>query len=229
MEVVHADVDGVPAVWLPGEGALQAGLVFRVGRADESLARGGLTHLVEHLVLHGVGQSDYHFNGATGPITTTFYTRGDADELSQFFTAVCAGLRQLPEERLETEKAILRTEASGRGQAVAHPLWRWRYGPAGFGLCGYDEFGLGDLTIDDLRNWSGRWFTRGNAAFWIVGGLPPDGVRLDLPDGPRQPAPAAPMVLPRTPAYVAAMDDDGYFGESTGRSRSATCGRPSST
>lgn len=85
MEVVRATVDGVPAVWLPGEGPLHAGLVFRVGRADESLARSGLTHLVEHLVLHGVGQSDYHFNGTTGPITTTFYGHGDADELRRFF------------------------------------------------------------------------------------------------------------------------------------------------
>jgi hypothetical protein len=37
------------------------------------------------LVLHGVGQSDYHFNGTTGPITTTFYGHGDADELRRFF------------------------------------------------------------------------------------------------------------------------------------------------
>jgi hypothetical protein len=31
-----------------------AGLTFRVGRADESLARGGVTHMIEHLALYPV-------------------------------------------------------------------------------------------------------------------------------------------------------------------------------
>ncbi len=201
-EIVRTEVDGVPALWLPGSGHMHAGLVFRVGRGDESVARGGVTHLIEHLVLHRAGISEYHANGVTGPITTTFYAHGASEQIARFLTAVCAALRDLPEERLETEKDILRTEASGRRESVGGTLRRWRYGPAGHGLSGYSEFGLGDLTIADLRAWSAQWFTKGNAVLWIAGGPPPDGVRLELPDGPRRPAPPAnSTVLPRTPAY----------------------------
>jgi hypothetical protein len=48
-EFARTSVDGVPAFWTHAGGGMAAGLVFRVGRADESLARGGVTHLIEHL------------------------------------------------------------------------------------------------------------------------------------------------------------------------------------
>jgi hypothetical protein len=44
-----------PQLIAPGPGPLSAGLVFRVGQADETLAWSGITHMVEHLALfrHG--------------------------------------------------------------------------------------------------------------------------------------------------------------------------------
>jgi predicted Zn-dependent peptidase len=208
VDFTRSDVDGVPTLWAPGRGSLRAGLVFRVGRADETLARGGITHLVEHLALHPVGLSDHPCNGTTGQITTTFDTQGDPDRIVAFFATVCRALRDLPLERLETEKSILRTEAHGRGAHVTSRLLRWRYGPATYGLADYPEFGLQDITGEDLRTWIARWFTRGNAVLWVAGGPPPAHLRLDLPDGPRRPAPPAMTVLPRTPAYFT-TDVDG--------------------
>ena len=223
MDFVRTEVDGVPAFWAEAEtgGELRAGLVFRVGRADETLARGGISHLVEHLALHQVGQTDYHFNGATGPTATTFFTQGDPGEVAHFFAAVCRALRDLPMDRLATERGILRAESSGRGRAVTEPLLPWRYGPATYGLSAYAEFGLDDLTPDDLRAWVARWFTRGNAALWVTGGPPPPRLRLDLPDGPRMAAPTPSSALPRTPAFFTGEADAVAFDAVVRRSAAA--------
>ena len=205
MELEYTEVDGVPAVWTRGAGdSLRLGLMFRVGRSDETFARGGITHLVEHLALHRVGLVDHDFNGSTAPTATTFVARGSATEVCEFVETVCHGLRRLPEERLGAERSILRTEADGRAYGLTERMAMWRYGPASYGLSGYPEFGLESLSIDDLRAWVDRWFTRGNVAIWCVGGPPPEGLRVDLPAGPRMPPALATSALPRTPAYFAA-------------------------
>src|ERR1700745_2959007 len=49
------EVDGVPLFWADAPGRGAAGLLFRVGRADESLAGAGVTHLVQELVLRALG------------------------------------------------------------------------------------------------------------------------------------------------------------------------------
>lgn len=206
MEPVRTEVDGVPAVWTRGGGdrPLVLGLAFRVGRADETLARGGITHLVEHLVLHQVGVTDYHFNGSTGPIVTTFVIRGGPDDVCRFVETVCAGLRRLPEERFEYERTVLRTEAQGTNRGGVDRLPVWRYGPATYGLPAYPEFGLADHTIETVQAWATDWFTRGNVVVWCSGGPPPAGLRLDLPDGPRRPPPTPTSALRRLPAYFTA-------------------------
>ena len=45
----ETEVDGVPTLLAPRNGPLAAGLTFRVGQADETLATAGITHLLEHL------------------------------------------------------------------------------------------------------------------------------------------------------------------------------------
>jgi predicted Zn-dependent peptidase len=208
--LTRTEVDGVPTLWV-AHGPPRAGLVFRVGRADESLISGGITHLLEHLALHRVGTPEAHFNGATGPAVTMFLAQGSAEDLADFFATVCAGLRQPPAERLEAEKAIIETEAHGRESGPADRLATWRYGPATYGLPTYPEFGLDALTLDDLHNWSATWFTRENAALWLTGGPPPPGLRLDLPAGQPMPAPTPSSALPRLPAYFASELDGVVF------------------
>ena len=195
------EVDGVPALIGPTVGAPHAGLAFRVGFADEPLARRGITHLVEHLALHSTGGADYHYNGSTGVEYTYFHMQGPAEDLTGFLAAVCASLRDLPTHRLAVEKDLLRAEATGRGPGPAESLSLRRHGARDYGMAGCPEWGLPAITADDLRSWVARYFTRQNAVLWLAGDPVPAGLRLDLPDGVRRPAPAPSSALPVTPAY----------------------------
>ncbi|QKW35760.1 hypothetical protein HUT06_18385 [Actinomadura sp. NAK00032] len=204
MDVTRTEIDGVPVFWsegAPADDGYRAALVFRVGRADESLSRGGLSHLVEHLVLHALGDTEYHHNGVVGADTTMFVTHGEPEKVADFLTAVCHSLGAPPMERLEAEKNILRTEAEGRDAGMVGRLLVWRYGAATFGLPAYPEHGLAAVTSDDVEEWTARWFTRNNAALVLIGGPPPEGLTLPLPAGERRPCPEPTSALPRTPAY----------------------------
>jgi len=207
VEFAQACVDGdVPVFWTESGDQMTAGLVFRVGRADEVLARGGITHLIEHLALYPLGASArMDYNGQVDAVTTTFMKRGSAQEITDFFTAVCASLRDLPVQRLEAESQVLRTEAEGRSAALSGPLLIERYGAETYGLPACPEFGIGSFQADELRAWTGQHFTRGNAAMWVVGGPPPSVIRLDLPDGPALPAPEPTRSESRTPGWVNAQ------------------------
>ncbi|SCL38317.1 Predicted Zn-dependent peptidase [Micromonospora rhizosphaerae] len=195
------EIDGVPTLLAPTGGPMHAGLVFRVGTADETLARAGVTHLLEHLALAPLGLADYHYNGATGAVFTYFHTQGSEQDIAAFLTAVCHHLHQPPMPRLEMEKEILRTEWSSRTPGAMDGVPLWRYGARDHGLTSYPEFGLPMLGPDDLRTWAARYFTRENAVLWIAGDRVPAGLRLPLPGGYRQPVPAASSALPQTPAY----------------------------
>ncbi|MCZ1000456.1 insulinase family protein [Streptomyces mirabilis] len=194
----HTEVDGIPTLFAYAAGPMRAGLVFRVGVADETLAGAGITHLVEHLALHRQGLADYHFNGATKAAFTHFHVEGAEHEIVAYLDGVCTSLLDLPMERLEIEKEILRTEEAGREPGQL-PLWR--YGAQGYGLVSYPEWGVRGLRPDDVREWAGTWFTRDNAVLWIAGERLPAGLSLKLPAGRRCPMPAVTSALPTAPAY----------------------------
>ncbi|MEU4424983.1 insulinase family protein [Actinoplanes sp. NPDC024001] len=191
------EVDGVPTLLAPVSGPMHAGLVFRVGLADETPARRGITHLVEHLVLPGPAQVSSHLNSRTGIEHTYFHVQGSAERITGFLAEVCAALRRLPVDRLDGEKEILRSEAEGR---VSDPLPMRRHGARDFGMPSYPEWGLDGLAAEHLHEWIARYFTRDNAALWVAGDELPEGLALDLPDGARQPAPAPSSALAQTPA-----------------------------
>ncbi|MEU0677733.1 insulinase family protein [Streptomyces sp. NPDC006172] len=205
--ISHTAVQGIPTLYAPAPGGneITAGLFFRVGRADETLATAGITHLVEHLALYRLGLSDLHYNGATANAYTLFHVTGSEAEVVSYLNSVCAGLRELPMDRLETEKEILRTEAAGRGGGSQLPLWR--YGAQSYGLSSYNELGTWSLTPDQVRHWAHTRFTRDNAVLWITSDRVPDGLDLTLPAGVRLPAPAPTSALPVTPAFI--RGDDG--------------------
>ncbi|MFI1804335.1 M16 family metallopeptidase [Streptomyces californicus] len=201
---VTTEVDGIPTLLAPtsGGGPVVAGLFFRVGAADETLATAGLTHLVEHLALHRHGVSDLHYNGSTAATHTHFVVSGTAEEVVAYLNGVCASLRDLPVERLATEREILRTEQAGRSRGPNHQLPLWRYGARGYGLASYPEYGTLHLTADAVRAWAATWFTRDNAVLWIASDTVPEGLDLTLPAGRRQPLPEPTSALPVTPAYL---------------------------
>ncbi|MFK4101375.1 M16 family metallopeptidase [Streptomyces sp. NPDC019531] len=208
--VAHTTVHGVPTLFAPRPGEITAGLFFRVGRADETLPTAGVTHLVEHLALHRLGLSDLHYNGATADTYTLFHVTGDESEVVTYLNSVCAALRDLPMDRLGTEKEILRTEAGSRGNGPMALMPMWRYGAQGYGLSSFDELGTRSLTADQVRHWAETHFTRDNAVLWFTGDRVPDGLDLTpLPSGHRLPTPAVTSALPVTPAYL--RGDDGHL------------------
>ncbi|MEU7279050.1 insulinase family protein [Streptomyces sp. NPDC045431] len=207
-------IDGVRTVVAHRPGPASAGLLFRVGSADETLATRGITHLVEHLALHrhGIdGVGPHHYNGTTDATHTHFHVTGDPAEVVAYLNDVCAALRDLPVERLETEKEILRTEAAGRGTGPHSDVPLWRYGAQGHGLASYHELGLPRLDAAAIRHWAATRFTRENAVLWISCDSPsgdlPEGLDVRLPSGPRHPMPAVTSALPHTPAFF--HGDDG--------------------
>jgi zinc protease len=149
-----------------------------------------------------VEEAGRHYNGQVDAVTTTFLRRGRPEELAEFFRAVCASLRKLPTERLESEKQVLRTEADRRTPGTADVLLSKRYGADTYGLSSYPEYGINAVQAPDLTAWASRHFTRGNAALWVAGGPPPGGLTLDLPDGLAAPAPQPASPPPLTPAYA---------------------------
>ncbi|MGY0235056.1 insulinase family protein [Longispora urticae] len=198
------EIDGVPVLFAPSPGPTRAGLVFRVGRADETLATAGITHLVEHLALHRHGTADYHYNGSTSATTTEFISQGTPESVVTFLADVCAGLRDLPLDRIPTELRIIETEQDGATMPAdqQHPLWR--HGARDFGLVSYPQWGVRTLTAARVTAWAAERFTRENAVLWIAGERIPEGLRLDLPSGRRWPLPTASSALPVVPAYFSA-------------------------
>src|SRR5258708_7653338 len=108
----RTEVDGVPTLWVPGPAPMRAGLMFRVGRADESLAWGGITHLVEHLALSGLGKRPYALNGQVDDNRTGFFVAGTTDEVGEFLSSLTTSLGTPPTDRVAVERQILLTEAA---------------------------------------------------------------------------------------------------------------------
>jgi hypothetical protein len=203
-QLERTTVAGLPAWWAPAPGPVVGALMFRTGRADETLATAGITHLVEHLALFALGRREHAVNGFVDDDRCVLYASGTLDEVATFLRDVAAALRALPVDRLPLERRLLRTEAAQRdAPGVVPRLLSHRYGAAGYGLTVYEEIGLRWLGPDEIRAWAAERFTLENAVLWLSA-EPPPGLELPLPAGRRTPVPA-PDPLPIT--YPAAVQE----------------------
>ena len=175
-------IDGVPVFVAEGPAPVTAGLVFGVGRADETFVRGGLTHLVEHLVMSAVGRTTHDSNASVDLNRTEFTASGTPDQVRGFLERVCRALADLPVDRLRVEADVLRTEGAAAASPAVGNLLSERYGLVGPGLGGVREPALTSLTTEDVHAWVRTRFTRQNAALWLTGPVP-DGLALPLHDG----------------------------------------------
>jgi len=182
-----AEIDGVPVVWAESRLPFLCGLVARVGRVDETLLTSGAAHVLEHVVLSTEWPVD-EFNASVTPYLTHYWFSGDRDEALERLSATVGAMADVPVDRLERERGILRTEAHGRGVSQASLHASLRYGPTGFGLVAYDEYGLSRLGRAELRAWAARYYARGNVALYMTA-APPDGLDIPLPPGPVVAAP----------------------------------------
>ncbi len=188
--------------WADAPGAFTATLAFRVGVADEVLANHGITHLVEHAALSTLGRREHQWNGSVDGTTCVFWAEGERDEVFEYLRLVAGALADLPEDRVDIERRVLRAEADREAPGVVARLFDHRFGSAGYGLVNHLELGLRWLRAGDLRRWCAERFTRGNAVLWMSG-EPPEELDLGLPDGPRHPVPTPQPLALSYPAYVA--------------------------
>jgi len=171
-EVHHTEVDGVPVVWASVPGPLRAGLMLRVGSADETLVTSGITHLLEHLALFGIGRPGDHSNGHVDQTTLHLHCVGDAGSVTHFIGAVSRQLTDVPTARLADELGVLRSELAGRRSTIEDSLLAWRYGALTYGLTAQTQYALETVDADQIRAWAGRHATRGNAVIWLSGPPP---------------------------------------------------------
>jgi hypothetical protein len=202
-----AEVDGVPCFFADAPGPASAGLLFRVGRADEQLATGGLTELVQRLALSGFGGRRYEYEARADATTASFYATGEPAELAEFVRDVARSLGAFSSDGIDGERRVLGIDAERRDPTTLERMLMMRFGAVGHGLAFYEPFGLRWLRAEHVEDWARRWFTRGNAALWMTC-PPPAGLRLDLPDGARMPT-ADPVALAALalPSFAAAGSD----------------------
>ena len=214
IELHWTEVDHVPAVWADAGPPLRAGLLFRAGHADETLATLGRTHLIEHLAFSAMNDELHRHNGIVDATITGFFTVGHPGDVSAFLAKVCDALSSLPAGRLEDEKRVLAAESAARSRDVCSQLLMWRYGAAGHGLAAMPEFGLRMATLEPLQEYAARRFTRGNAVLWLTG-PPPDDLRLRLPQGPKRPLPALAPIQDALPGWFVDRESGGMAAGAT--------------
>jgi zinc protease len=194
------DIDGVRTFWIDGPEPATVVLLFRVGRSDESLAYGGISHLVEHLALYGLRDRHYSLNGFVEMWRTGFVASGTNAEIRDYLSAVTSALRALPLDRLETERNVLLTESASRQPGMYEAMSSMRYGAIGPGTTMFPEYGLHHLDGNQLSDWASRYFTKGNAAIWIHGPRPAE-IELPLPTGRHFPTVPIPEEVMATPGW----------------------------
>lgn len=167
-------------------GPVTAGLLFRVGQADETLPRRGITHLVEHLALGGFGPGE-HITGYVDLWLTVAVARGADGEVVGWLDEIVELLRRPPVDRLAAELRILDVEHGATLPNAVNVLIEQLFGATGPGLVGHDELGLRSVRPAHVTAHAARFFTAGNAALLLS--RPLEGVvRIRLPAGPRRPA-----------------------------------------
>jgi hypothetical protein len=197
------EVDGVPCFWADAPGPCQAGLLFRSGRADERLAAGGITQLVERLALAEVGHRRGDYWGHHTTTITGFYGTGEPSEIAAVLGHVCRALHDLPDERFASERRVLGIEAARDEPTIKEGMLMMRFGASGFGLPFYEPFGLRWLALEHVAAWTREHYTSGNAALWMTC-PPPLDLRLPLPPGARAAPPSTgPIPGLELPAFAA--------------------------
>lgn len=205
-------MSGLPVYWAEGC-EFAAGLMFRVGRADEPLPLRGITHLLEHLLQRAVYPEDREVDGTVTAQHMIFEWQGERVQVLERLCALCAAIRAPFASRLTDEFRVMDIEGDTRSFAAR--LLRERFGAAGFGAAGFRQYALGWVGEVQLRAWADAYLTSGNAGIWMTG-EPPARLELGLPAGPRVATPAT-DVIPgmRLPAQRW-FDDDGVAVSLTG-------------
>lgn len=206
--IEQTEVNGIPCFWADAPAPYTATLLFRVGRADETLTTSGITHLSEHLLMAAEPPRDMARNASVEDVFALFWASGSERKVLRFLEQTAELIREPPLHRLETERKILEAEAAGRDQHPVNGSSALRYGAVAHGLSGFDEYGLHQVGADDVSSWIGTHFTKENAVLWLTG-RPPRELSVELPTGERR-VPPEPAPLPEI--TFPAVFTDGPYG-----------------
>ena len=189
-------------------------VVYQAGSRDDPPGKAGLAHLFEHLLFYGSQHHPHNFlvtmqrlggtnvNGGTGPDLTTVYQTVPISQLDAvlWLESDRMGylLPALTQKTLDEQIELIRNEINmGRdepGGAVRYhisagvfpPDHPYHKEPVG------DPRELGNITLDDARNFFKTYYAPSNAAVVIAGDVTPseafEKVKLyfgGLPTGPR--------------------------------------------
>ncbi|HYJ61282.1 MAG TPA: hypothetical protein VE032_07460 [Actinomycetota bacterium] len=192
-EPIATEIDGVRVWWTDVGGPCMGGIVFRTGRADESLRTAGISHIVEHLALAPMMYRGYDMNGHVDALTTNLYVNGTQDQVEAFLAEVCRHLSALPTDRLEQERRVIETEARSRTGSFAGSASA-RFGARGFGVTDWMELGVRHLGPEEIAAWAAERYTAAQASAWMTR-PPSSALRFDLAPGMGLPIPT-PTPLP---------------------------------
>ncbi|MGW2090888.1 hypothetical protein [Promicromonospora sukumoe] len=181
-------------------GRTTAGLVFRVGYADETLPTSGSTALVVALALRAVERPGLEISASVGPTLTHVQVSGSDDRVRSTLRELALALADLPVRHRATETRALDERAE---DAAVQP---WRYGLRGYGLGPSQLLGLHRVTDDELRAWARDRFTAADVVVWVTGETPLD-LDLPLPTGPAGTTPS-----PEVPGPAASLPAEALAG-----------------
>lgn len=165
---------------MPAPGTTSGYLVFGTGRLDESYARGGVVHLVEHLVMRRLGPLDIEANATTAPHHLSFEAHGTPAAVKEFLgrvVAAIAGLGTLTDEEVLAEKRVIDHEMRSWSPHPSLYAIRERLGVRGEALGAVDPPGRCFLTTAEVVDHARRHLVRENAVL-VVAGEAPEGIDL---------------------------------------------------
>ncbi|WP_169391490.1 MULTISPECIES: pitrilysin family protein [Psychrobacter] len=194
---------------------------YRVGSADEPVNKGGISHLLEHMMFKGtktVSSADFErliakFGGVNNAFTsydyTGYYELFPANRLGLALELEADRMTQLifDEAEFKKEHQVVMEERRQRTDdnplAKAYEEFRLKAlpnSPKGESVIGpMNE--LESITLNELKNWYKSWYAPNNATVVIVGDVTPKAalaeVKRYFADIPKQTLPKRPSVLQR--------------------------------
>ena len=192
---------------------------YRVGSTDEPTDKGGISHLLEHMMFKGtpnVSSDDYErliakFGGVNNAFTsydyTGYYELFPANRLPLALELEADRMKNLTfnddafakEHQVVMEERRQRTDDNPLAKAYeSFRLLALPNSPKGKSIIGpMDE--IASITLPDLKNWYETWYAPNNATLVIVGDVEPNEVLAQVK---RYFGELSPSDLPKRPAVT---------------------------
>jgi len=178
--------NGIPTYSLNMPGLCTGTLVFAVGSRDEPAALSGITHLVEHILLHVLHPISLHHGAKVDVDSVEFHATGHSEEIGEFFNSLAdaiANFSDISEQAIQLEKSVVEAENPDAFHDISIGMLTYRYGASGPGISQIGAPSTADFGREELQDWVQRWFIRTNAALTFTGAIPV-GLDVELPSGP---------------------------------------------